>query len=185
MSTLAPPITYDQFIRTPETNLHVEVEDGRMIVRDMPGGSHQRAIGRLVGVLDAAAPPGFEAVPSPYDWIIRREDPLRVRQPDVLVLPSQLVEAGRLHVPPLLAVEILSDSSVRRDIVTKPREYAAAGLDHYWTVDVRSARRAWIAVHRRDGDHFVEVDRVVGAAALHVAEPFAVALRPVDLTTRR
>lgn len=185
MSLLAPPVTYEQFLRTPETNLHVEVEDGRLVVRDAPAGSHQRAITRLVVLLDDVAPRGFEAVPSPFDWIVQRANPLRVRQPDVLVVSSDLVDAGKLEQPPLLAVEVLSDSSVERDTVTKPREYAAAGLDHYWTVDVRDARRAKIVVLRRDGDHLVEVTRAQGATALEVTEPFPIALRPVDLTTRR
>ncbi len=184
MSLLAPPITYDQFLRTPESNLHIEVVDGHVIAHDAPVGSHQRAILRLGGVLDAAAPHGYEGVVSPYDWIVRRE-PLLVRQPDVLVVASDLVERGKLHHTPLLAVEVLSDSSIERDTVTKPREYAEAGLAHLWIVDAREARRAEIVVLRLVDDRYAEVARAVGAQPLEVSEPFPVALRPADLTTRR
>jgi Uma2 family endonuclease len=36
---------------------------------------------------------------------------------------------------PTLVVEILSEDDRRRDLVTKRREYAAAGIKHYWILD--------------------------------------------------
>lgn len=61
---------------------------------------------------------------------------LLVRQPNVVVVTHEQADGPRLEVPPLLAVEVLSPEGFERDVVTKRSEYARAGLEHYWIVDV-------------------------------------------------
>ncbi|HWG95200.1 MAG TPA: Uma2 family endonuclease, partial [Mycobacteriales bacterium] len=67
----------------------------------------------------------------------------------------------------LLAVEVMSPTSVTTDRVTKPAQYAAAGIPHYWRLEpdvpllVRYALEdgAYREVGRDDG--LAEVERPV------------------------
>jgi Uma2 family endonuclease len=62
-----------------------------------------------------------------------------VRAPDVLVVSESFfqrnparIDAGEV----LLAVEIISPGTRRTDRVLKAAEYAAAGIPHYWVIDL-------------------------------------------------
>ena len=44
---------------------------------------------------------------APWDWVLWELPRLAIRQPDLMVVRSDLVTAPRLTEPPLLAVEIL------------------------------------------------------------------------------
>jgi Uma2 family endonuclease len=77
-------------------------------------------------------------------------------EPDVVVVFRDTLDSGRLrYIPaasgkpgryiemegaPDLVVEILSDSSVRKDLVRLPPLYAAAGVPELWRVDARDER---------------------------------------------
>ena len=85
---------------------------------------------------------GF-ALSAPYDVLIQRE-PLRVRQPDVLVVnaeltgiahPSDLVGRRFLDLPPLLVVEVLSPSNTRRDMEERLADYRSIGVLECWLAD--------------------------------------------------
>ena len=185
MDVLAPMLTYTEYRRRPEPELGTEeIVDGVLIARDAPGLPHQVALIRLGILVDPYVPPGLMLVPAPFDWMLRRE-PLLVRQPDLLVARSvDLPEEGPIEVPPVLAVEILSPSSVETDRVHKPREYAGAGLDHLWLVDPGDRRRIRIEVFRRQGARWAKVAEAVDREELVVIEPFDVRLRPRELASR-
>jgi Uma2 family endonuclease len=174
----APPVTYEQFLAWPETNLPTEFVDGHALMTPSPTGEHQLAVIRLAHILKGALPHGLEVLPGPLDWLLRRE-PLLVRQPDLAVVTVEQVRSIPLEQPPLLAVEILSPTSHERDLVAKRAEYAAAGLDWYWIVD---PARPQVLVLRRDADRFVTAAKATGAELLRIREPVTVALRPTDLT---
>ncbi len=77
-------------------------------------------------------------------------------EPDVVVVFRDALDSGRLrYIPaasgkpgryiemegaPDLVVEILSDSSVRKDLLRLPPLYAAAGVPELWRVDAREER---------------------------------------------
>lgn len=52
-----------------------------------------------------------------------------------------------------LVMEVVSDDERERAIAARREEYARAGVDEHWTIDVREQR---IVVLRRDGQHYVE-----------------------------
>jgi Uma2 family endonuclease len=74
-------------------------------------------------------------------------------EPDVVVVLWESLESGRvreipgagkgegryieLEGPPDVVVEVVSDSSVRKDRQRLPEFYARAGIPEFWTVDVR------------------------------------------------
>nr|WP_302849026.1 Uma2 family endonuclease [Serinicoccus kebangsaanensis] len=86
-----------------------------------------------------------------------------------------------LHVlvPPVLAVEILSPSSRRTDLVAKPDVLARFGCRHYWVVDPQTPG---IRVYRLVGDADESGEVVMGEATFEVREPFEVSFRLSDLT---
>lgn len=169
-------VGYEQWLAWPETNLPVEVVDGQAIMSPAPASRHQHAVARLVQMLAAAAPAGLEVLPGPLDWVLGRE-PLWVRQPDVVVVDADPLPP-RLTEPPLIAAEVVSPTSRERDLVHKRAEYAAAGLPWYWLVDPEIPQ---VLVLDNTGDTFEVAVNASGEERCHIAEPFAVELRPADL----
>jgi Uma2 family endonuclease len=172
----APPVDYVDYLSWPERNLPLEFVDGRPIVSPSPARAHQRAVTRLLRTIAAALPPELEVLAGPLDWVLRR-DPLSVRQPD-LVVASTDDASPRLEQSPLVAVEILSETSRERDLVTKRALYAGAGLPWYWLIDLEIPQ---IAVLRNLEGLFGDHASATGGDWLQLTEPFEVAIRPTDL----
>jgi Uma2 family endonuclease len=63
------------------------------------------------------------------------------RRPDFVYFAASAVasnldpEEDRVTGIPTLVIEILSEGDEGRDLVTKRREYAEAGIEHYWILD--------------------------------------------------
>ena len=131
-------LSLDDWIELPETKeFHVEVVEGVLLVSPRPLFFHQRAVTRLTYWLDEQIPGEFTALQEAEMMVA--EMPLTVRVPDVMVVPTALVESNpaRLAVGEVrLAVEVLSEGSKRTDQVMKFSEYAEAGIEHYWIVDL-------------------------------------------------
>jgi len=72
----------------------------------------------------------------------------------------------------VLAVEVLSPSSVRTDTVTKPVDYADAGIPNYWVIDPNSPVTATV-YHLVDGA-YEESQRAAGQFT--VSEPCALTI---------
>ncbi len=98
-----------------------------------------------------------------------------------MVLRDTAAARGRQVLLPgdiVLAVEVESPSSRRRDRVDKHEEYAAAGVPAYWRVEHRVPR---ITAHALRGDRYVEVASVAGDEPLELAAPFPLRVVPVEL----
>ena len=119
-------LTFEEWQALPETKQKCEVVDGVLVTPPSPFGEHPWAIHVFYMALDPfLSERGMGiALTAPYDVLIRR-DPLRVRQPDMLVVneeltgiarPADLAGLPRIERPPLLAVEVLSPSNTPRDI---------------------------------------------------------------------
>ncbi len=117
-----------------------ELIDGELLVTPAPRGPHQFAAMEMSIVLYAyleRVGVGFP-LQSPADLELR---PGTITQPDVFVVPRS---AERSEAPMewsdvrslLLAVEILSPSSLRADRVMKRDFYLANGVAEYWVVDL-------------------------------------------------
>jgi Uma2 family endonuclease len=77
-----------------------------------------------------------------------------------------------------VAVEILSETSRERDLVTKRAQYARAGLSWYWLVDLDLPQ---IAVLQNVDGLFRDHASATGDDRLQLTEPFEVLIRPTDL----
>lgn len=124
----------------PDDGNRYELLDGELLVSPTPSLLHQRV---LVELYDRVRPyvqslGGHETLFAPVavQFSLRRE-----LQPDLLVMPlkdglkvKQFTDVGRL----LLAVEVLSPSTLRNDRYKKRVVYQQEGVPEYWVVDPAS-----------------------------------------------
>lgn len=52
----------EEFLKLPEAACRMELVDGSLLMLAAPGSHHQRAVGNLTNLLEAAAPDGWEAI---------------------------------------------------------------------------------------------------------------------------
>ena len=138
-------LSFDEWQALPEMKQRYEVVDGVLLMPPSPMGEHQwldLEIATWLKIFVTREGLGI-VVTAPYDVLIRRE-PLRVRQPDIMVVnaaltgisrPADLVGRAFLELPPLLVVEILSPSNTRRQVQEKLEEYQSIGVPECWLVN--------------------------------------------------
>jgi Uma2 family endonuclease len=153
-----------------------ELLDGAFVVTPAPTPSHQRAAARLWKLLDAAVPDGLEVFFAPLDAYLPTGD---ILEPDVLVVDKRIIVDDKLQGGvPMLAVEVLSPSSRRRDVGDKLTAYRDAGVPSYWVLDPVNPRlQAW----RLEAGEYVEVGDVSGDEEWTSEAPYPVTVRPADL----
>ena len=126
--------TTDDLDALPESTRHRELIDGVLIVPPAPSNVHQTAIARLWAQLDSGCPADYYVTQGVEVRISR----IRSLIPDVLVLSAEAGQRRSHEFEPhevVLAVEVVSPSSVTMDRVTKPVLYAQAGIPFYWLVE--------------------------------------------------
>jgi Uma2 family endonuclease len=132
-----------------------EVIDGELLVTPAPGNRHQLVVGELLWMVATYLEGERVGVAclSPADLELR---PGSITQPDVFVLPTGVPAPaeetdGWENVRSLLlAIEVISPSSVRTDRVTKRDHYLDVGVPEYWIVDFEArAFERWSAAQQR------------------------------------
>ena len=140
-ATTTKPLTYEEYLDTPEIEGRFDIVDGEMIMAPSPIPEHQIThkqffltlhqfiVERNLGIL----------LYAPLDVVIRR-NPLRTRQPDLLLLSNESYARIYLDRPieeaPKLAIEILSPSNTRRRVQDALADYAAIGVKECWLVSL-------------------------------------------------
>lgn len=135
-------LTFEEWQALPITKRKCEVVDGVLVMPPSPFGEHPWAIQViLVALQPFLRENGLGIVlTAPYDVVISRT-PLRVRQPDILVVnealtgitrPADLAGLPHLQSPPLLVVEVLSPSNTQRDIEERLADYRSIGVPECW-----------------------------------------------------
>ena len=139
MPAALPPArwTREMFYALPEDGKRHEIIDGAHYVTSSPGALHQVVIGELYVLLRAYVKhEGFGwPLLAPYDVALADDT---IVEPDIVVMPrvgAGPPPAGTPGLIPLLAIEVISPSSVRRDRILKRRRYQRAGIGEYWIVD--------------------------------------------------
>lgn len=145
----AAKITYDDYVALPDDGNRYEVIEGELCLVPAPNLKHQTIVLNIAvefrNFLRKHAIGNVYI--SPFDVVLSKTN---VLQPDMLYVAKNrlniLTKAGARGAPNL-AVEVLSNSTRRRDRVTKLRLYDDFGVDEYWIVD---PGRETVRVHRRD-----------------------------------
>ena len=136
--------------RIPQLPAHTELIDGSLVFVSPQASFHTRAVDLLVHALRHAAPADLRARREMSVVLGRQQRP----EPDVSV-----IRASAEHSPEqtyyraedvVLAVEVISPDSERRDRDRKPTLYAEAGITHFWLVENQSGRPACTST--RPGD---------------------------------
>ncbi|MEU0536718.1 Uma2 family endonuclease [Amycolatopsis tolypomycina] len=177
-------LSLDDWINLPETpEYQVEVVEGVLLVAPRPMPLHQRVVARLAFLIDELAADGYSALPE-VEMVVSAT-PLTVRVPDVLVAPGSVVDANPPRIDAgdvRLVIEVLSEGTRRTDQVTKFSEYAEAGIEHYWIVDLDSPV-SMITYRLIDGE-YENFGEFSGVAEVEFAgSPLTIDLNA--LTTRR
>lgn len=160
--------TVEEVNTLPDDGNRYEVIDGELFVTPAPSYLHQGVVVdllmRLKPYCDGLALHCL-AAPAAVTFSPRREV-----QPDLLVLPTidgrpprHFGEAGRL----VLAVELISPSTVRADRYVKRRLFQSEGVPEYWIVDPA----ARLVERWRPGDE--EPDVLLDTLAWHPREEVA------------
>ncbi|MDQ0992626.1 Uma2 family endonuclease [Streptomyces sp. V3I7] len=134
-----PPLdgwSADDLDRIPGLPPHAELIDGSLVFRSPQNRFHACSLRLLEHRLLAQAPDGFDV---DREFTVRLDDKNRP-EPDLLVIPAEAA-AGfdqTWHKPEdvILVVEVVSPDSRERDRDVKPRKYGAAGVPHFWRVEL-------------------------------------------------
>lgn len=157
MPAVATPLklTYEDHRLFPEDGRRHELIDGEHVVTPAPTPKHQfilsnlhLALGRLVTEQNLG-----RVAFSPFDIVLSNFD---VVQPDLFFLSHDrmhLLRDNRLDGMPDLAVEVLSESTRKRDEVLKRHLYEQHGALEYWVIDPELET---VKIYRREGDGFGE-----------------------------
>jgi len=133
-----PVTTIEQLLALPDDGQRHELLDGVHVVTPAPRPLHQLAVTKLMFHLLSALEGRrtFEVFTSPADVVL---GPRTLVQPDIFVVrrtPGQRLERWADVGVPLLAIEILSDTTAARDRGAKRRIYQRAAVGEYWIVDL-------------------------------------------------
>jgi Uma2 family endonuclease len=130
--------TYEEFARLPDDGNRYEVIAGDLYVTPSPGDLHQRVVYRLAGEFELFCNRYGVGVMygAPFDVIFAEGDYV---QPDLLFVRRERVDDvikshGVIGAPDLV-IEVLSESTERRDRGIKRERYAAHGVAEYWIID--------------------------------------------------
>lgn len=169
------PLTRADLEDLPDDGHRYELIDGVLVVSPSPRLPHQDMVGNLYLLLRADCPPHLKVVLAPFD-VALADDTVVI--PDLLVADRTQFTVKELPGPPLLAVEVLSPSTRRFDLLLKRDRFQSAGVASYWLIDPEEP--SVTVLELRDGA-YVEVARALGAQVCEVTQPYPLRMVPQDL----
>jgi Uma2 family endonuclease len=154
-----------------------ELLEGNLIMSPSPTPGHMVALARLHARIEGQLPRGLRAVPD-VDLDLQfapADQPGTSRRPDLVVVTESefdRVEAGggllRASAA-MLVVEIISPGSRRTDTVIKRGEYADAGIENCWIIDL-ARPTSLLAAHLAGEFGYRDSGEVTGV--FEASEPF-------------
>ncbi len=133
-------VTYKEFIElTENSSLRYELIDGEVFVLSSPNYFHQFSVAEIHGhFYNWFKGQKCRPLLAPFDvTLFKREDDPDVVQPDIIIICDieNIDEEGKYKGVPTLAVEVLSPSTRRNDMLAKLDLYMKTGVREYWIVD--------------------------------------------------
>jgi Uma2 family endonuclease len=167
--------TVEDVLGLPDDAPRVELLDGVLSVVPSPSGGHQKINFRLAAWLERHAPENLEMLIA-VGVITSHRNTL---EPDVALLrrPVEMEHHYYDADQVVLAVEIVSPSTKRRDRLEKPALYAAAGIPHFWRIEQSPVHV--FAYDLANGSYELVAD---SADELVLKDPFAIKLPIRDIT---
>ncbi|MCM1566566.1 MAG: type II toxin-antitoxin system Phd/YefM family antitoxin [Dehalobacter sp. 4CP] len=132
-------ITYEDFLMLSESSENrYEYIDGEVYLLASPTYDHQCIIMEISNVLyNYFKGKKCRPLTSPFDVTLSVSDNKNVVQPDMIVIcdTENINEKGRYTGVPTLVLEVLSDSTQKKDLLKKLSLYLQAGILEYWIVN--------------------------------------------------
>ena len=157
-------LTYEDYLLFPDDGKRHEIIDGDHYVTPAPKTKHQKVSFNLtVGIGSFVKQRGLGLLlAAPSDVFLSDEN---VVQPDLLFVSTaraSIVTEDNIHGAPDIVVEIISETTRKKDEVTKRKLYERFGVQEYWVVDpeletIKIFRRA-----RQGYAHAVELSKEAG-----------------------
>jgi Uma2 family endonuclease len=135
-----PKLTFEEYLAYDDgTDNHYELEDGELILMNPPIGLHAIILTFLTNVLLNEIN-RLQLSWIPLQLVGVRTAVRRSRLPDLCVVPREQMQpylntSAVLETGVILAIEIVSPESVKRDYRFKRAEYASFGIPEYWIID--------------------------------------------------
>lgn len=157
-----------------------EIVDGALVVSPSVNLRHEVVSENVRAALRAAGTPDFVVV-----------GPMAVglhpsyRIPDLIVVSAEVGATDINPVPAtdvLLAVEVVSPGSATTDRITKPAQYAAAGIASYWRVETTPEISLTVYELPRGTDVYIELGTWSRGQIARLQKPFAVEIAIDALT---
>lgn len=125
-------VSWDDYLTWPHDERWEIINGTPHAMSPSPELPHQQVLGNLYAALREQLK-GGKCIPilSPMDVKLSDHD---VVQPDLLVICDEKQLGKRIEGPPALVVEILSESSIAHDRVTKMRLYERYRVKEYWII---------------------------------------------------
>ncbi|HEY3173921.1 MAG TPA: Uma2 family endonuclease [Thermoanaerobaculia bacterium] len=145
--------TYQDYLRLPDDQRY-EIIDGELFLTPAPGTYHQRISAHLQYLLTRRVREMGEGeiFNAPCDLLLSETD---VVQSDLFFIArgrERIVEEKYVSAAPDLVIEILSESTVKRDRGIKSKLYERSGVKELWLVDPWEKT---VEIFRRDESGFV------------------------------
>lgn len=172
--------TVDDLLTLPDLPPHTELIDGSLVFVSPQRDFRSVVIDLLVSGLRRTVPPELRVRREMVVVIDKHNGP----EPDVSVLRAAAVRGAKQTYyqsrDVLLAVEVVSPSSESRDRDTKPHKYAAAGIPHFWRVEMAGTDELPVVhVFELDKEAHAYVPAGIYRDTLKITVPFDI---DIDLT---
>ena len=118
-----------------------------------------------------------------FEVVVRAAHPAIVRAPDLAIVRRGGAEARVPAAEVLIAVDIMSPGTQNVDRSLKRGEYAAAGVPHYWLIDLDRVGGPQLTALELIGDEYAETTTAVGT--LNLARPFPLFVDLARLTNQQ
>jgi len=139
--TIIRKITLEEYLAYDDgSDRCYELDEGNLVLMPPATGKHELIISYLINYFfQFVQEQGLDlfAYPSGIQFLTSPQQP---RKPDLCLISRSQAQtiwgvSAILLTPPVLAVEVVSPESVKRDYQIKLREYAQVEVPEYWIVD--------------------------------------------------
>ncbi|MCX8164763.1 MAG: Uma2 family endonuclease, partial [Aquificaceae bacterium] len=124
-------LTTEEFFKAYPEELRLELIDGGVYEMPAPSFIHQLILTRLLRLFLEHPKTKDKLVPSPIDIVLSEDT---VLQPDIVYVSDTSKVKDKVYCIPDLVVEVVSPSTLKRDLVDKMKIYESQGVKEYWLV---------------------------------------------------
>jgi Uma2 family endonuclease len=130
-------LNYDDYLQLPDDGKRHEIIDGDHYVTPAPRTKHQSASNNTATAITVFGKQHKlgSVFTAPCDVILSDED---IVQPDIVficVARANIITEENIQGAPDLVIEILSESTCKRDEVIQRKLYERFGVQEYWIID--------------------------------------------------